>query len=178
MVFVTPDGDGWDPNTSHFAENEAAMIDANGLIVEHDTRLPQNLFTEADLSKLYGKPVVWDEFNDAVNKVSMAQDDVPGCPLTTDEAFNLRHDGIRAGLVNLNISYEPALFAAAISERAHMSHVAMTVGSVSIDNLACEIFEAKLPPHLEPAFATVAAVSAGRAHLKSGAFHMMKLLRP
>ena len=37
VVFITPDGDGWDPYTSHFAENEAATIDANGLIIEHDT---------------------------------------------------------------------------------------------------------------------------------------------
>ncbi len=51
FVFITPDGDGWDPYTSHFAENEAAMIDVNGLIVEHDTRLPRVLFTEADLCK-------------------------------------------------------------------------------------------------------------------------------
>jgi hypothetical protein len=42
------------------------MIDANGLIVEHDTRLPRVLFPEADLCKLYGKSVAWDEFNDAV----------------------------------------------------------------------------------------------------------------
>ena len=45
------------------------MIDANGLIVEHDTRLPWVLFTEADLCKLYGEPVAWDEFNDAVDTV-------------------------------------------------------------------------------------------------------------
>ena len=45
------------------------MIDANGLIVEHDTRLPRVLFTEADLCKLYGEPVAWDEFNDAVDTV-------------------------------------------------------------------------------------------------------------
>ena len=41
------------------------MIDANGLIIEHDTRLPRVLVTEADHCKLYGKPVAWDEFNDA-----------------------------------------------------------------------------------------------------------------
>ena len=87
VVFITPDGDGWDPYTSHFAENEAAMIDANGLIVEHDTRLPRVLFTEADLCKLYGEPVAWDEFNDAVDTVITSQDFDPGCPLTDDEAI-------------------------------------------------------------------------------------------
>ncbi len=35
IVFITPDGDAWDPHTSHYADNEEAMLDANGLIVEH-----------------------------------------------------------------------------------------------------------------------------------------------
>jgi len=115
-VFVTPDGGGWDPYTAHFAENEAAMIDANGLIVEHDTRFPRVLFTEADLCQLYGEPVAWDEFNDAVNTVLTYQDCNPGCPLTDDVAIKLNHDGICAGLASIDISYEQRLFAAAIAE--------------------------------------------------------------
>ena len=102
------------------------MIDANGLIVEHDTRLPRVLFTEADLCKLYGKPVAWDEFNDAVDTVITSQDCDPGCPLTDDEAIKSNHDGICARLASINTSYEPRLFAAAMAERAHMSHVSMT----------------------------------------------------
>ncbi len=35
IVFITPDGDDWDPHTSHHADNEAAILDTNGLIVEH-----------------------------------------------------------------------------------------------------------------------------------------------
>jgi hypothetical protein len=163
IFFITPDGDGWDPYTSHFADNEAAMIDTNGLIVEHDTRLPQVLFTEADFCKLYGKPVAWNEFNDAVDTVITSQDYDPGCPLTNDEAIKLNHDGIRAGLASIDISYEPRLFAAAIAERAHMSHVSMAAGSVSIDESACDIFETNLSAQLDTVFATIAAVSAGRS---------------
>ena len=74
---------------SHFAENEAAMIGANGLIIEHDTRLPLVLFTEADLCMLYGEPVAWDKFNDAINTVIISQDYDPGCPLTDDEVITL-----------------------------------------------------------------------------------------
>jgi len=163
LVFITPDGDGWDPNTSHFADNEAAMIDANGLIVEHNTRLPRVLFTEADLCKLYGEPGAWDEFNDAVDTVITSQDYDPGCPLTDDEATKLNHDGICAGLASIDVSYEPRLFAAAIAERAHLSHVSMAVGSVSIDASACDIFEANLSAQMDTVFATIAAVSAGRS---------------
>jgi hypothetical protein len=68
IVFITPDSIAWDPYAlSHYAENEATMLDSNGLIVEHDTWPPQVLFTEADLCKLYGEPVAWDEFNDAID---------------------------------------------------------------------------------------------------------------
>ena len=96
---------------------------------------------------------MWDEFNDAVDTVITSQDCDPGCPLTDDEAIKLHHDGIRAGLASINTSYEPRLFSAAvIAERAHMSHVSLASGSVSIDDSACDIFEANL-----------AAVSAGRS---------------
>ena len=139
------------------------MVDANGLIVEHDARLPRVLFTEADLCKLYGEPVAWDEFNDAVDTVITSQDYDPGCPLTDDEATKLNHDGIRSGLASIDISYEPRLFAAAIAERAHMPHVSMAAGSISIDDSACEIFEASFSAQLDTAFAMIAAVSAGRS---------------
>jgi hypothetical protein len=63
IIFVTPDGNARDPYASHFAENEAAMLSCNGAIVEHGTCMTQVVFTEADLCKLYGELVAWDEFN-------------------------------------------------------------------------------------------------------------------
>ena len=57
IVFLTPDGDAWNPHTSHYADNEEAMLDTNGLIVEHGMRPPNTLFSEAELSKLYGEEV-------------------------------------------------------------------------------------------------------------------------
>jgi len=69
IVFITPDEDAWDPNTSHCADNEDAMLDTNGLIVEHGIRPPNILFSEAELSKLYGKEVTWSRFNDVVDAV-------------------------------------------------------------------------------------------------------------
>jgi hypothetical protein len=35
IVFITPDGDARDPHMLHHADNEAAMLDTNGLIIEH-----------------------------------------------------------------------------------------------------------------------------------------------
>ena len=44
-----------------------------------------------------------------------------------------------------------------------MSHVSMAAGGVSTDDSACDIFEANLSAQLKSAFATIAAVSAGRS---------------
>jgi hypothetical protein len=112
------------------------MLDPNGLIVEHDTWPPQVLFTEANLCKLYREPVAWDKFNDAINWVFASKDKVLGCPLTNDEVVKLSHDGICAKLASIDISSEQRMFAVAIFERAHMSHVSMALGSVSIDDTA------------------------------------------
>jgi hypothetical protein len=67
IVFITPKSVAWDPYAPHYADNEATMLDSNGLIVEHDTRPPQVLFSEADLCKLYGEPVTSDKFNNALD---------------------------------------------------------------------------------------------------------------
>ncbi len=44
-----------------------------------------------------------------------------------------------------------------------MSHVSMTLGSVSIDDTACDIFMENASAMLTTAFATIAADSAGRS---------------
>ncbi len=94
IVFITPDSIAWYPYASHYAEKEATMLDSNGLIVEHDTWPPQVLFTEADLYKLYGEPVAWDKFNNAIDQVFASEDKILGCPMTNDEVVKLNHDGI------------------------------------------------------------------------------------
>ena len=56
IVFITPDEDAWHLHTLHYAENEEAMLDTNGLIVEHGIRPPHTLFSEAKLST---EQVIW-----------------------------------------------------------------------------------------------------------------------
>jgi hypothetical protein len=51
------------------------MLDSNGLIVDHNTQPSQVLFTVADLCKLYGEPVTWDKFNNAINQVGAPKDE-------------------------------------------------------------------------------------------------------
>ena len=44
-----------------------------------------------------------------------------------------------------------------------MSHVSMAAGSVSIDDSACETFEASYSAQLDTVFAMIAAISTGRS---------------
>ncbi len=101
IVFITHDGNAWDPNTSHFAENKATILDSNGLIIEHDTWPPQVLFMEADLGKLYSKPDGWEEFKDAINLVYTSDSISQGWPLPEDKVVKLNAQEIFAKLASL-----------------------------------------------------------------------------
>jgi hypothetical protein len=140
------------------------MLNSEGMIIERKERPPKHIFTDAEIGMLYIEPANWDEFNDTVDKV-MADDDDPymGCPLTDDDVVKLNQDGIRAQLSSIDASHEPLLFSAAINKRAHMSHASLALGSVSIDDSACDLFEANLSSMLATAFATIAAVLAGKS---------------
>ena len=39
IIFITPDSESWDPSSSHYAENEAAMLDWEGNIMEERFRV-------------------------------------------------------------------------------------------------------------------------------------------
>ncbi len=68
VVYLTPDGDQWDPNVSHYSKQEAGMLDAGGYIIDCKPHT-QIIFAEADLSALYGKPLKWDQFDAIVDEV-------------------------------------------------------------------------------------------------------------
>ena len=46
IVFLTPDSDRWDPQSRHYAEQEAAMIDHEGDIAQHDRKM-KTVFNDA-----------------------------------------------------------------------------------------------------------------------------------
>jgi hypothetical protein len=137
VVYVTPDGDSWDPYSEHFADKEAAMVDVKGSLVEQDPCPQSNIFTEADISKLYGKPVTWQCYEDIVKNIA-DDDSIKIHHLTSDDLERFYGDGICAQLANL----DGMIFSGGLSERAHLSHVSMAMGSMSVCNDSCEIFKA------------------------------------
>ena len=117
VIFITPDGAVWDPHSLHFGEEEAAMVDADGLIVHREPRPQHHIFTEAELSELYADPVPLD--------VWMAHVD--------ENLVDLADDQSETG------EFDP--FPHLLFENATSSKVAMAMGSTTYDNSACELFE-------------------------------------
>ncbi len=83
--------------------------------------------------------------------------------MTADEVVKLDAPQICVQLASLGGSYKPHCFATQVTKNAHVSHAAMAFGSVSKDDNACEIFEARVSEMLATAFATIQAVFARRS---------------
>ena len=152
MVYLTPDSDRWDPEATHYADAEAAMLDSGGDIVNRDTTM-STVFDDADIAVMTAAPVKWDVFDTLVDSIFANHDStLTGDPMDdNDDDTRLSHDGIRAQLSGFSGVHQPRLFAQAIFDRATISHLSMTLGSTTIDNLACDVF------------AAVESMSAGRS---------------
>ncbi len=161
IVFLTTDGDLCDPSSNHYADQEAAMLDPNGLIASHEECPSKHLFTEADLGELYALPATWNQYDDQINSILSADDPFCGTVLTDDEVVLLNHNGIRVQLSILHVAHNPVLFASSITERTHASHAAMVMGSTTIDDSGCELLLESASSQFESAFSTLAAVTAG-----------------
>ena len=115
VVYLTPDGDSWDPQATHYGEAESSMLDNDGQLVDCDwTNL--TIFEEADISGMKAETYTWDSFNGKVDAIASENEDwyLVDAPLTDDDEIRLTLDGIRAELADLSIVHEPALFLAAI----------------------------------------------------------------
>jgi hypothetical protein len=180
VVYLTPDGDRWDPQATHYSDAESSMLDNSGQLVDCDwTNL--TIFDEADISGMQAETYTWDSFNEKVDAIASDSEDwyLVDAPLTDDDEIRLTLDGIRAELAALSIVYEPALFSAAISNQAMISHVYMSLGSTTADDSACEVFTSKcsikdLTSLLTPP--VIASMSAGRSQGVSPE-HLSKIWR-
>ena len=153
VVYLTPDSDRWDPQSTHYGDAESSMLDNSGQLVDCDwTNL--TIFDPADISGMQAETYTWDSFNGKVDAIALDNEDwsLVDALLDDDDEIRLTQDGIRAELANSSIVYEPALFSAAISNQAIISHISMSLGSTTADDSACEVFNSRsqgvTPEHL------------------------------
>ena len=135
IVNLTPDTDRWNPNTSEYSELEAAMLDADGYIID---RSPSNRMIvddmDVDISALYKEPPTWDQFTSVIGAV-IAEDQLQGC-CTTGEPPSYDVD---------DVSFNPTLFSSRILERAEQSIASVVIGAYTVNQDACDIFEEQTP---------------------------------
>ena len=180
VVYLTPDGDSWDPQATHYGDAESSMLDNNGQLVDCNwTNL--TIFEEADISGMKAETYTWDLFNGKVDAIASENEDwhLVDAPLTDDDEIRLTLDGIRAEQADLSIVHEPALFSAAISNQAMISHIYMSLGSTTADDSACEVFQSKCPINDLTSSLTlpvIASMSAGRSQGVSPE-HLSKIWR-
>jgi hypothetical protein len=114
VVYLTPDGDRWDPQATHYGDAESSMLDNSGQLVDCNwTNL--TIFDEADISGMKAKTDTWDSFDEKVDAIALENEDwyLVDALLNEDDEIRLTQDGIRAELATVNIAHEPSLFSAA-----------------------------------------------------------------
>ena len=133
VIFLTPDAELWDPHSSAFEEEEDAMIAVDGSLAQHEPRPTTHLFSEVDVSQLYGDSVSWVRFEEEVD--AMLSDSQ--CPSVDGEFAPyevFEPDGIPAQVALLDFSTD-------VGECANITKVAMALGSMNASTNGCELFE-------------------------------------
>jgi hypothetical protein len=155
VIFIIPNGNSWDLHSTHYVEEEAAMVDHYGVLVECSMQPRSEILDNMDVGEVYGSPVSWDCFDEVVFHFPY-EDPVYGYAFDADKVAWLDLDGIQAQLALLDIR----IFTVGLMERAHISHASMAMGYLSINDSPCEIFEG-LELTLCDTFVSLAAVTAG-----------------
>ena len=73
VVFLTPDSDQWDPQSSHYADAEAAMVDHTGELVNCE-KVVQHVFDASDVSELYAETATWELFEQVADDIVLDSD--------------------------------------------------------------------------------------------------------
>jgi hypothetical protein len=142
---TTPYSDIWDPHLLHFADAKSTMMDSNGDIVG-SRKCDRTMFeeVEVEVSKLYAEPCMWDYFQQLVDDQLNDACDLT-TPLSDDDVAMMAIDGIRAQVASISSVLEQSVFSTTMNDQAMISKLAMAVGSTTIDDTACEVFEAMVP---------------------------------
>ena len=157
VVFLTPDGAMWDPHSLHYAEEEAAMVDADGAMVQRSPCPTHHLLTAADVSEMYAdSQVSWDAILAQVDACLEDDDDTVIGELTDDDIAHFLDEDKQFQRAHDRHLNDPEAFSQEVYTIAMASVKAMALGSVTINNSACELFDAPDGDSL------ISAVTAGK----------------
>ena len=99
---------------------------------------------EVEVSKLYAEPCMWDYFQQLVDDQLNDACDLT-TPLSDDDVAMMAIDGIRAQVASISSVLEQSVFSTTMNDHTLISKLSMAVGCTTIDDTACEVFEARVP---------------------------------
>ncbi len=169
IFFLTPDGAMWDPHSVHFAEEEAAMVDANGAMVQCVPFPQQDLLMAADISGLYGdNPVPWESVVAQID-VCLGDNDEDSSrgELTKDDIALFDKEDRRFQLAHDKFHEDPEAFLVADDDIAKTLISAMALGSITTGTSDSDLF-VDGPAGQAMALALLAGTSGGDYCLKVG----------
>ena len=93
IVFLTPDGDRWDPQATHYADAEASMLDNSGELVDCDWK-NLTIFDTSDIFGMQAETYTWDSFDEKVAAIALDNEDwcLVDSPLDDDDMIRLTQD--------------------------------------------------------------------------------------
>ena len=143
-IFVSPDCPTWNPYNPVWAEQEASYLDKDGDVILRDPPKKSTLFTENDayISAMEIDPVSEDTFEAAVDATISSAYSANPQEEGDFEHVKLAEDAIRACLASADATADPDLMEATISDRLIFSKFATAMGSTTINDDGCELFEA------------------------------------
>lgn len=146
MIWLTPNSDSWNPYNDIWAEQESSYLDQEGEIIPQHIPQQQHLIdaTDVEVSAVQMPSVdAYEAAVDAVISSAYTGENPQDCDFNSHaEECLLVEDAIRAHISSTNFTSDPALLESALDDRLLFSKFATAMGSTTIDNSGCELFEA------------------------------------
>ena len=133
-IFITPDSTSWDPYSTHFSENEAAMLNAEGQLITPSVKQQQLLCDETDYLNLPSVSCVNSTIDQIIDQAMDRDEVLPhpnGEPQVKDQNYSVP-------------SHETNAFAKRLSADALRGKIAAAIGSVTVNDSPCPLFTTTL----------------------------------
>lgn len=149
IIFLTPDSESWDPYSSHYAENEASMLDWEGNMMEERFRVNKKAKVDDDLYAHISSITVerYEEEVDA--SICSAFASIHLNKPTAYEHFKQVHTSdvdIRGDVACESAAQsDTETFSQSLLETAEISHMNMATGAIGVSSVNDDLFEFEEP---------------------------------
>ena len=143
IILITPDSESWDPYSTHYAENEAAMLDWEGNMMDEKYRVKRQKLDE----DLYGvSNITADKYEEIVDATISSA--FASMKLNVPTAYESPCVGNKSDAgdkddvaCESSAQSDTEFFAQSLRYGAEVSHASMSLGATGISNAGDDLFE-------------------------------------